>query len=69
MACKSSRERKQQIETVPFMMAARRTLIVTQTIYTQAGKVKGHAERRGGAQSRPAGRGTKIYVFEVLQES
>lgn len=39
MARKSSRERK-QIETAPFMMAARRTLIVTQTIYTKAGRLK-----------------------------
>lgn len=48
VACKSSRERKQQIKTVPFMMAARRTLIVTQTIYTVAGRSKGTQGRGGG---------------------
>lgn len=40
VACKISRVRKQQIETVPFMMAARRTLIVSQAIYTEAGRLK-----------------------------
>lgn len=56
MACKSSRERKQQIKTVPFMMAARRTLIDTQTIYTAAGRSKGTQGRGGGPRSvGPAG--------------
>lgn len=41
VACNCSREKKQQIKTVPFMMAARRTVIVTQTIYTKAGRLKG----------------------------
>lgn len=48
MACKSSRERKQQIKTVPFMMAARRTRIVTQTIYTKAGRLKGMQKEEAG---------------------
>lgn len=48
VACKSSRERKQQIKTVPFMMAARRTLIVTQTIYTKAGRLKGTQREEAG---------------------
>lgn len=62
VACKSSRERK-QIETAPFMMAARRTLIVTQTIYTKAGRLKcTERERRGGIQRWPAGGGAEICV-------
>lgn len=72
VACKSSRERKQQIKTVPFMMAARRTLIVTQTIYTVAGRSKGTQGRGGGARSvGPAGGGVGggPSTLEVLQES
>lgn len=52
VACKSSRERKQQIKTAPFMMAARRTLIATQAIYTQAGRLKG---TQGGEAGRTEG--------------
>lgn len=48
VACKSSRETKQQIETAPFMMAARRTLIVTQSIYTKAGRLKGMQKEEAG---------------------
>lgn len=48
VACKTSRERKQQIKTVPFMMAARRTLIVTHTIYTKAGRLKGTQKEEAG---------------------
>lgn len=56
VACKSRRERKQQIKTVPFMMAARRPLIATQTIYTAAGRSKAMQRRGGGAPSSgPAG--------------
>lgn len=40
----------------------------TDYIY-QGRKVKGHAERRGGAQRGPAGGGAEICVSEVLQES
>lgn len=40
----------------------------TDYIY-QGRKVKGHAERRGGAQRGPAGGGAGVCVFEVLQES
>lgn len=61
VACKSSRERKQQIKTVPFMMAARRTLIATQTIYTAEGRSKGTQGSGGGAQSvGPAGGGEVV---------
>lgn len=35
----------------------------------QGGKVKGHTERRGGAQRGPAGRGSESCGFEVFQES
>lgn len=72
VACESSRERKQQIKTVPFMMAARRTLIVTQTIYTAAGRLKGTWRKRGGAQrwaSWQRGAGREVLVCRRCYKS
>lgn len=66
MACKISRERKQQIKTVPFMMAARRTVIVTQIIYTKAGRLKGMQREEAGTE-RASWWGAEICVFELLQ--
>lgn len=48
MACRRSRERKQQIKSVPFMTAARRTPIVTLAIYTKAGRLKGRWREEAG---------------------
>lgn len=47
VACKSSREAKQQTDTIAFMMAARRTLTATQAIYTKARRLK-VAQGKGG---------------------
>lgn len=66
VACKISRVRKQQIETVAFMMAARRTLKVSQTIYTKAGRLK-YMQREEVGHRVPAGGGAEIPELEVLQ--
>lgn len=62
VACKRSRERKQQIKTVPFMMAARRTLIVPLTIYTKAGRLKGTLREEAGHGEASWWRGWGVYV-------
>lgn len=48
------------------MMAARRTLIVTQTIYTKAERLKGMQTEEAGHRANQLVKGAEICVFEVL---
>lgn len=69
VVCKSSKGRKEQIKTVPFMMAARGTLVVTQTIYTKARRLKGTETEEAGHRAGQEVEGFGVCVFDALQES
>lgn len=51
------------------MMAARGTLVVTQTIYTKARRLKGMETEEAGHRAGQEVEGFGVCVFDVLQES
>lgn len=67
VACKCSRERKQKTKTIPFMMAARRTLIVTQTIYTKAGRLKGTQREEAGRREGQLAEGLRFVCWRCCR--